>query len=69
MEKEVFRGKISIFNKDKFYGFLKEVETGKEFFYHGSEVKGELPAKGDEVNFRIGVYNKRACAESVTKIQ
>jgi cold shock CspA family protein len=43
------KGKVTFFNPERQYGFIRN-EAGK-FFFHETKVIGEMPAPGDLVEF------------------
>lgn len=46
-------GTVKFFNDQKGFGFIKEDETGKEYFVHISGVKGSSLQENDEVSFDL----------------
>jgi CspA family cold shock protein len=46
------RGTIKFFNETKGFGFIKEEETGKEYFVHVSGLVDQV-AENDEVSFEL----------------
>jgi cold shock protein len=46
-------GKVKFFNEAKGFGFIKEDETGKEYFVHISGVKEDSLQENDEVSFDL----------------
>ena len=46
------RGKVKFFNETKGFGFIKEDESGKEYFVHTTGLKDRI-AEGDDVTFEL----------------
>ena len=46
------KGKVKFFNNSKGFGFIKEEETGKEYFVHVSGLVDEI-REDDEVTFEL----------------
>lgn len=46
-------GKVKFFNEAKGFGFIKEDETGKEYFVHVSGIKESTLQENDEVSFDL----------------
>ena len=57
-------GKIKFFNSSKGYGFITKSD-GKDIFFHVSEVQGQEPQEGDNVEFEVGEGNKGPCAVKI----
>jgi CspA family cold shock protein len=47
------RGTVKFFNETKGFGFIREDETGKEYFVHISGVKESTLQENDEVSFDL----------------
>jgi len=46
------KGKVKFFNNSKGFGFIKDEETGKEYFVHVSGLIDEI-REDDEVTFEL----------------
>jgi cold shock protein len=46
------KGTVKFFNDSKGYGFIKDTESGKEYFVHVSGLKEEI-RENDEVTFDL----------------
>ena len=62
------KGTVKFFNTSKGFGFITK-EDGKDIFFHISEVQGNEPRDGDNVEFEVGESNKGPCALKVTVTQ
>ena len=49
---------------DKGFGFIN-TGSGKDLFFHVSEIQGQEPKDGDKVEFEVGQGKKGPCAVSV----
>ena len=47
------RGKITLFNDQKGFGFIKQNNSEESFFVHISKIKS-TPREGDSVRFKLG---------------
>ena len=47
------QGTVKFFNETKGFGFIKEKETGKEYFVHISGIKESTLQENDEVEFDL----------------
>jgi cold shock CspA family protein len=55
---------------DRRYGFLQDLATKADFFYHRGDVKGAVaPKSGDYVRFEIGEHKGRTKAFNVTPLR
>ncbi len=45
-------GKVKFLNKSKGFGFMKDTETGKEYFFDVSDCKEEVQ-ENDDVTFEL----------------
>lgn len=61
-------GIVKFFNETKGFGFIKEDETGSEYFVHVSGVNGDLLNQDDEVEFELTEGRKGLNAVNVTII-
>lgn len=61
---EVHTGKISYYNTDRGYGFLIDLVTNSEIFFHVSEVQGTIQ-KGNKVQFNLGSNQKGVLARNI----
>jgi cold shock protein len=59
-------GKVKFFNETKGFGFIRENETGKEYFVHISGVKEDTLQENDEVEFDLVEGKKGLNAVNVT---
>lgn len=59
------KGKIKWFDEQKGFGFIEQ-ESGADLFVHHSEINGEPPREGQDVEFEIGEGRKGPCAVNVT---
>ncbi|MBM3421076.1 MAG: cold shock domain-containing protein [Bacteroidetes bacterium] len=46
------KGIVKFFNESKGFGFIKDEETGKEYFVHSTGLKDRIN-EGDEVTFEL----------------
>jgi cold shock protein len=46
------KGIVKFFNESKGFGFIKDEETGKEYFVHSTGLKDRI-SEGDEVTFEL----------------
>jgi len=60
----VSQGTIKFFNSGKGFGFITQ-DSGKDLFFHVSEVQGQEPRDGDKVEFEVGEGKKGPCAVNV----
>lgn len=58
------KGTVKFYNAKKGFGFITE-ESGKELFFHVTEIQGEPPQDGDQVEYEVGEGRKGPCAVSV----
>lgn len=57
-------GTVKFFNASKGFGFITQ-DTGKDLFFHISEVQGQEPQDGDKVEYNVGEGRKGPCALNV----
>ena len=57
-------GTVKFFDSTKGFGFITQSE-GKDLFFHMSEIQGQEPRDGDQVEFEIGQSKKGPCAQNV----
>ena len=66
------QGRVKFFNSKANYGFLSlHDEAGEcvaEFFFHGANVIGDPPTKGDMVNFILDDPPSRTCRRELIAI-
>ncbi|MEA3447337.1 MAG: cold shock domain-containing protein [Bacteroidota bacterium] len=60
------KGIVKFFNRTKGYGFIKDVESEKEYFVHVSGLIDEID-KDDEVTFELSEGRKGMNAVDVKK--
>jgi len=58
------KGTVKFFNNTKGFGFIKDAETGTEYFVHVSGLINEIK-EGDEVTFELKEGKKGLNAVSV----
>lgn len=58
------KGIVKFFNESKGFGFIKEEETGKEYFVHSTGLKDRI-SEGDEVTFELAEGKKGLNAVNV----
>jgi len=62
-------GKVITFFEQRHYGFLVDAATGKEFFFHESDLGGgPIPVKGQPVSFSLGTWGGRQKAFNVRAV-
>ncbi|GGE98028.1 cold-shock DNA-binding protein family [Chishuiella changwenlii] len=61
------KGTVKFFNEEKGYGFIKEDETGKEYFVHVSGLNDKV-AQDDKVSFDLEQGKKGVNAVNVKVI-
>ena len=67
LEEEPMQGKVSFFNDDKGYGFIKDANSRDSYFVHINKVEGEI-AEGDKVTFELEKGPKGMVAANVKRI-
>jgi len=67
MEEEPLQGKVSFFNDDKGYGFIKDLSSQESYFVHINKVNGEI-SEGDKVTFELEKGPKGMVAANVKRI-
>jgi cold shock CspA family protein len=68
MEEEPLQGKVSFFNDEKGYGFIKDSNSKDSYFVHINKVEGEI-TEGDKVTFDLEKGPKGLVAANVKKIK
>jgi len=58
-------GTCKFFNHNKGYGFIVD-SNGQDVFVHTTNIRGNPPQEGDQLNFDYGDNNGRACALNVS---
>jgi len=61
-------GKVKFFNETKGFGFIKEDESGTEYFVHISGVNEDTLNENDEVSFDLVEGKKGLNAVNVTLV-
>ncbi len=46
------KGTVKFFNESKGFGFIKDAETGEEYFVHATGLKDQI-SENDEVSFNL----------------
>jgi cold shock CspA family protein len=67
VDDEPLQGKVSFFNDEKGYGFIKDLSSQESYFVHINKVDGEI-TEGDKVTFELEKGPKGLVAASVKKI-
>ncbi|HWY36384.1 MAG TPA: cold shock domain-containing protein [Nitrosopumilaceae archaeon] len=62
------KGKVKFFNQKNKFGFIKEDETGKEYYVHIKDVEGNIE-ENDYVSFEIKDAQRGPQAVEVKKIE
>ncbi|MBL57299.1 MAG: DNA-binding protein [Flavobacteriales bacterium] len=63
----LLNGKVTFFNDEKGYGFIKDLDSNESYFVHVNKINGEIH-EGDKVSFEIEKGPKGFVASNVTKI-
>ncbi len=67
LEDEPMQGKVSFFNDEKGYGFIKDANSKDSYFVHVNKVEGTI-TEGDKVTFELEKGPKGMVAANVKKI-
>jgi cold shock CspA family protein len=71
METEVIHnGKILWYDQVKKFGYVTDIETDSDYFFHVTALKNYAsfyPAEDDKVTFQLDMYKNRICAVAITK--
>lgn len=59
------KGIVKFFNRKSKFGFIRESETGTEYYVHIKDVNGSIN-EGDEVSFEIKEEKRGPAAVNVT---
>ncbi|MCE2773245.1 MAG: cold shock domain-containing protein [Bacteroidetes bacterium] len=62
------RGTVKFFNRKSKFGFIKDDETGQEYYVHIKDTKTPID-EGDRVEFELKDLVRGPAAINVTKIQ
>ena len=62
----MYKGKVKFFNETKGFGFIKDNETGTEYFVHKTGLIDRI-AENDEVTFELKEGNKGLNAVNVKR--
>ena len=46
------KGVVKFFNRKSRFGFIRDSETGKEYYVHAKDVQGQID-EGDSVSFEL----------------
>lgn len=60
-------GVVTMYNKDRGFGFIKSKVDGKSYFIHVSQIHGGYLERGYLVEFNIGI-NKRTGKEQAENV-
>ena len=60
------KGKVKFFNATKGFGFINDLETGKDVFVHSSGLKDDV-YEGDDVSFEVEQGKKGLNAVNVRR--
>ena len=60
-------GTVKFFNEGKHFGFVKDTNSSKEYYFHASSVSGRV-AENDQVTFDTEEGRKGLCAVNVKKV-
>lgn len=61
------KGTVKFYNSDRGFGFIKEIESSKEYFVHSSGLKDNI-GENDEVTFDLEEGKKGINAVNVKRI-
>jgi len=67
LDEEPLQGKVSFFNDEKGYGFIKDANSKDSYFVHVNKVEGTI-TEGDKVTFELEKGPKGMVAANVKKI-
>ncbi len=67
LEDEPMQGKVSFFNDEKGYGFIKDANSKDSYFVHVNKVEGTI-TEGNKVTFELEKGPKGMVAANVKKI-
>jgi cold shock CspA family protein len=63
------QGTILTFYPERRYGFLQDIKTGADYFFHRGDVKEEIvPVNGALVSFDLGQHAGRTKAVNVRRL-
>ena len=62
------QGKITRFFPDRHFGFIRELETGNEWFFHEDDTALSAIERGVLVTFQAGKYNGKPKAVNIRKL-
>ncbi len=66
-EDTVFQGKVSFFNSDKGYGFIKDISSQESYFVHVNNCQEPI-VEGDRVEFELEKGDRGMVAVKVKKV-
>ena len=61
-------GKVTMFNPDKGFGFIRDINSGESIFAHVTNMKEEVE-QGNKVTFEVEMSNKGPSAIKVTIVK
>lgn len=67
-EDKTRRGKVTMFNPDKGFGFIRDLDSGESIFAHVTNMKEEVE-QGDKVTFEVEQSHKGPSAIKVTIVK
>ena len=62
------KGVVKFFNRKSRFGFIRDLETGTEYYVHGKDVLGQID-EGDQVTFDLREEKRGPAACNVNKVE
>lgn len=62
------KGIVKFFNESKGFGFITNIETGKDIFVHASGLGGKVLSQGDKVEYQEEDGRKGIIAAQVSLV-